>query len=100
MKDISEKGWLRRGFRVTGRVQGVYYRAWARGVANELGLRGTVRNRTDGSVEVQVVGTPGAVTDFEARLWEGPTSASVEGVEPVSSSDFLPAGPFQILPTA
>ena len=100
MKAISEDGWLRRGFRITGRVQGVYYRAWARGVANELGLRGTVRNRPDGSVEVQVVGTPGGVTDFEARLWEGPTAASVDGVESLESSDSLPAGPFQILPTA
>jgi len=100
MTDMSEEGWLKRGFRVTGRVQGVYYRAWARGVANELGLRGTVRNRTDGAVEVQVMGTPGAVTDFEARLWEGPTSALVEDVEPVKSLDSFPAGPFQILPTA
>ena len=100
MKARSEDGWLRRGFRITGRVQGVYYRVWARGVANELGLRGTVRNRPDGSVEVQVVGTPGGVTDFEARLWEGPTAASVDGVESLESSDSLPPGPFQILPTA
>lgn len=99
MKDISENGWLKRGFRITGRVQGVYYRAWSRGVANELGLRGTVRNRTDGSVEVRVMGTPGAVTNFEARLWEGPTAASVESVEPLESADVLPTGPFQILPT-
>ena len=100
MKDISGDGWLRRGFRVTGRVQGVYYRAWARGVANELGLRGTARNRTDGSVEIHVRGTPGAVTDFEARLLEGPISASVERVEPLASPDALPDGPFQILPSA
>lgn len=100
MKAISEDGWLRRGFRISGRVQGVYYRAWARGVANELGLKGTVRNRTDGSVEVHVFGTPGAVTDFEARLWEGPTSASVDGVEVVESPDALPTGSFQILSTA
>lgn len=100
MKDIKEDGWLRRGFEVTGRVQGVYYRAWARGVANELGLRGTARNRLGGSVEIHVRGTPGAVTDFEARLWEGPTSAEVENVEPLASPDPLPDGPFQILPTA
>ena len=99
MKVISEDGWLRRGFRITGRVQGVYYRVWARGVANELGLRGTVRNRPDGSVEVHVAGTPGGVTDFEARLWEGPTAASVDGVQSFESPDPLPAGPFQILPT-
>lgn len=100
MKARSEDGWLKRGFRITGMVQGVYYRAWARGVANELGLGGLVRNRTDGSVEVHVVGTPGAVTDFEARLWEGPTSAAVVGVQALEAPDGLATDSFQILPTA
>ena len=90
---------MRRGFRITGAVQGVYYRAWTRGVANELGLRGTVRNRRDGSVEAQIEGSPTVVSAFEARLWEGPAAASVEGVEVVDSSEELPPGPFQILPT-
>lgn len=100
MKGMSEDGWLKRGYRITGRVQGVYYRAWARGVANELGLPGTVRNRADGAVEVHVMGTPGAVTAFEARLWDGPAAAIVERVEPLESADALPKGSFQILPTA
>ena len=90
---------MSRGFRVTGKVQGVYYRAWARGVANELGLRGTVRNRLDGSVVVQVEGSPSGVSYFEARLREGPSAASVEGLEALEPQDELPPGPFQILPT-
>ncbi|MFH1766421.1 MAG: acylphosphatase [Gemmatimonadota bacterium] len=91
---------MRRGFRIIGRVQGVYYRAWTRGVANELGLQGTVRNRADGSVEAHVEGSPTAVSAFETRLWEGPSAASVEVVEAMESPDEVSPGSFQILPTA
>ena len=97
---MSDEGLMQRGFRVSGRVHGVYYRAWTRATANEFGLRGTVQNRLDGSVEVHVIGPPGAVSLFESRLWEGPAAAAVDGVEGVISTDQLSAGPFQILPTA
>ena len=100
MNFVEEEGGFRRGYKITGRVQGVYYRAWARGVANELGLRGTVRNRKDGSVEVHVTGSPAAVSDFEFRLWEGPGASVVDGVERLEATGTLPPGPFQILPTA
>ena len=100
MGSSSEEGFVKRGFRIRGRVQGVYYRAWARGVANELGLRGVVRNRRDGSVEAHVLGTPGGVADFESRLWEGPATASVESVDRQESVHEIPPGSFQILPTA
>jgi acylphosphatase len=96
---VTDDGLVRRGYRVTGRVQGVYYRAWARGVANEMGLRGTVRNRMDGSVEVHAAGSRGIVTDFEEVLWDGPAQAEVKRVESIESPDRLPEGPFQILPT-
>jgi len=89
-----------KGFWITGRVQGVYYRVWARGVAEELGLGGTVRNRGDGSVEAHAVGPAEALRAFETRLGEGPPAASVDGVEAFESKDQFPAGPFQILPTA
>jgi len=97
---VSGEVFEQKGLRITGRVQGVYYRVWARGVAEELGLRGTVRNRLDGSVEAHAVGLPEALKVFETRLWEGPPAASVDGVEAFESEDQLPAGPFQILPTA
>lgn len=89
-----------KGFRILGIVQGVYYRVWTRDLAQDLGLRGTVRNRPDGSVECHVVGPPDAVSSFEACLWDGPSGAVVEGVKPLESSSELPIGPFQILPTA
>ncbi len=97
---MSAEGTEQQGFRVFGRVQGVYYRAWTQGVAEELGLRGTVRNRVDGSVEAHVVGSPEAVRAFESRLWEGPSAAAVDGVEALESSEQIPTGPFQILATA
>ncbi len=43
---------------VQGRVQGVGYRAWTKGVAEAKGLFGTVRNRLDGSVEARIAGRP------------------------------------------
>lgn len=96
---MREEKLVRRGFRVTGRVQGVYYRAWTRGVANEMGLSGAVRNRLDGSVEAHVIGTPASVSQFEARLWEGPSAAVVDGVEAIEFTGQVPEGSFQILAT-
>ena len=89
-----------RGFRVTGRVQGVFFRAWTQRVAQELGLAGTVRNLKDGSVEAHVWGPASAVKVFEKRLWTGPPSAAVDEVRVMESSVQLPGNDFEILPTA
>ena len=97
---MTEVGLVQRGYRVSGRVQSVYFRAWIRGVANEMGLRGTVRNRSRGSVEVHVIGSAVAVGEFEDKLWEGPAAAQVGGVDPVPSPEPIPAETFQILSTA
>jgi acylphosphatase len=69
------------GFRVTGRVQGVGYRWWARALAARLGLVGTVRNTADGSVEVQARGPDAALADLERNLAEGPPHAQVHAVD-------------------
>ena len=76
------------GFRVTGRVQGVGYRWWARAQAAQLGVVGTVRNADDGSVEVQARGSDDALADLERLLTEGPPHARVAQVDriPVSLS--------------
>lgn len=87
----------RRGFRVTGRVQGVFFRAWTRETARELGLRGTVKNRGDGSVEVHAEGTTEALEEFQERLWTGPPAASVEGVAVKVSEEEIPSSGFRIL---
>lgn len=62
---------------IEGRVQGVYFRAFTRDAASELGLRGWVRNQSDGSVEVAVAGDGEAVERLKSRLRVGPPSARV-----------------------
>ena len=47
----SESEWHQQGFRIRGRVQGVYFRWWTRRRAADLGLRGTVQNRPSARVE-------------------------------------------------
>ncbi len=66
--------------RVTGRVQGVSYRAWARAAALDLGLRGWVRNRGDGSVEALVAGPEEQVREMVLVMGEGPGAARVTDV--------------------
>lgn len=81
---------MRRGFRVTGRVQGVGFRWWTRNTADSLGVRGTVRNCPDGSVEVHAEGSEEAIEYLERRLRKGPSAARVEALEEIESGDPLP----------
>ena len=66
--------------RVTGRVQGVYYRASTREKAASLGLSGWVRNTFDGAVELEAQGPPDAVDALVAWCHEGPPAARVREV--------------------
>ena len=66
--------------RVTGQVQGVFFRAWAAQQARELGVAGWVRNCPDGSVEAHLSGSEDAVVQLLGRLHYGPSSAEVEDV--------------------
>lgn len=74
---------------ITGRVQGVAFRAWTQAEAEARGLRGWVRNQPDGSVRAMIAGPESAVDDLTAALQHGPRAARVTGVE-VASAD--PAG--------
>ena len=81
--------------RITGRVQGVGYRAWAVETARRLGLRGWVRNRADGSVEALVSGDEDAVAAMIEACHQGPFAARVAEVavsddEEDGSSGFAP----------
>jgi acylphosphatase len=68
---------------VSGRVQGVFYRASTRERAQQLGCRGHARNLADGRVEVLAVGEPAAVDALIEWLWRGPPAAHVQDVESV-----------------
>ncbi|UFX42404.1 acylphosphatase [Bradyrhizobium sp. 41S5] len=89
---------------ISGRVQGVGYRAWVDEQANSRGLEGWVRNRRDGSVEAVFAGPEAVVADMIAACWRGPSSALVDSVQAgAGSSDLLNlrgAGErFALLPT-
>ena len=68
-------------FLVSGRVQGVFFRASTREQAQQLGLRGHARNLADGRVEVVAAGDAQALDALEAWLHEGPPLAQVERIE-------------------
>jgi len=67
--------------KVTGRVQGVYFRSTAREVAMEMGITGWVRNVPDGSVEIVAEGEKEKIEKFIKWCWKGPPLAIVENVE-------------------
>jgi acylphosphatase len=69
----------RRSF-VSGRVQGVFYRATCVRKAESLDLRGYARNLPDGRVEVLACGDVAAVEQFVAWLWEGSPASKVTDV--------------------
>jgi acylphosphatase len=66
--------------KIEGRVQGVYYRAWTDETARALGLDGTVRNMSDGSVEAVFSGPVAVVDDMLRRCEKGPADARVSKV--------------------
>jgi acylphosphatase len=67
--------------RVTGHVQGVFFRAWAAEQARALGVVGWVRNASDGSVEGHLEGEKSAVQQLIDLLHQGPPSARVAAVD-------------------
>ncbi|MFP7723512.1 acylphosphatase [Lysobacter sp. A3-1-A15] len=67
-------------FIVSGKVQGVWFRASTREQAIALGLRGHARNLADGTVEVLAVGEPAAIDALADWLGRGPPQARVDGL--------------------
>lgn len=79
---------------VTGRVQGVSFRAWTKSQADARGLAGWVRNEEDGSVSALIQGPVDAVAEMVAALEKGPTLARVDKVStmpgaPTETLEFL-----------
>ena len=80
MSDIQAGRFVSRG-----RVLGVGFRWWTVREARRQGVVGTVRNRADGSVEVEATGSSEALALFAGALHRGPPSARVEEVVRESS---------------
>ena len=65
---------------VSGQVQGVFYRAYVQDAATELGLVGTVQNKSDGTVLVVAEGAPETLKELVEYLHEGSLQAQVVSV--------------------
>jgi acylphosphatase len=77
---------------ISGRVQGVWFRGWASGVARGYGLDGWIRNRRDGTVEAVFAGPADAVDDMVRECRRGPPAARVVAVEIFGYADPVPPG--------
>ncbi|MGE3245524.1 MAG: acylphosphatase [Beijerinckiaceae bacterium] len=88
---------------VSGRVQGVGYRAWTAREAYRLGLKGWVRNRSDGTVEAVFAGDADPVAAMAECLLRGPHGCRVTGVNAHEAGEdaLAPAfgAGFVVLPT-
>ena len=83
--------------RIFGRVQGVRYRAWTEKEASRRGLRGWVRNRTDGSVEAVFAGERMQVEAMLEACRIGPPAARVTDIDIQALEEYV-EGSFQVLP--
>ena len=90
---------------ITGRVQGVGYRAFVEDAAKRLQLDGWVRNQRDRSVEAVVKGPPQSIGELLVQLRRGPPGAEVDGIELTPADEAAlaerrPGAKFSVLPTA
>lgn len=87
-------------YRISGLVQGVFFRASAKDKAQALNLRGWVRNLPDGDVETVAGGAAESLHAFAAWLRHGPKQARVKNIETTDISAETDAGglpyPFEI----
>ena len=70
-----------RVIRIHGKVQGVGYRFFATRVARRLGLKGTIQNNREGTVDAVVEGEKSAIDDWIEELKEGPRYAEVTKID-------------------
>ncbi len=68
---------------IIGKVQGVWFRAWTRDTAREMGVTGWVRNGTEGTVEAVGQGDKKLLKQFIQRLLDGPPLARVTKIDSI-----------------
>lgn len=71
---------VRKHIFISGRVQGVGFRAYTRQNAQQLGVNGWVKNLYDGRVEAVLEGNKNAVNQMEKKLRKGPRFANVDKI--------------------
>lgn len=71
---------IARSIRITGRVQGVFFREWTVTVAQTHQVSGWVRNRSDGSVEIYAAGKPPQMERFIAEVRTGSPASRIDEI--------------------
>ena len=82
-----------RSIRITGHVQGVFFREWTVTVAKRIGVTGWVRNRNDGGVEIYAAGEPDDLDEFVTELRGGSPASRVDGIR-ITPADLEPISGF------
>lgn len=82
--------------KVSGHVQGVFFRASTRDVANQFGIKGSVKNGPDGNVYIEAEGEESQLEKFVTWCKKGPPRAQVDQVE-ISESDLKHFKSFEII---
>lgn len=82
--------------RVSGKVQGVFYRATAKAVADQLGVKGVVLNDPDGSVFIEAEGDDFSLEMFLEFCHKGSDKAQVEKID-VSESPMKDYRNFEVI---
>ncbi|MFH1127378.1 MAG: acylphosphatase [archaeon] len=82
---------------VSGRVQGVWYRAFTKDAAERHGINGWVKNLDDGRVEALAIGEEDKIADFIDELKIGPEASRVDSVETAESKTREMHDSFRIL---
>ena len=90
---------INRRYLISGRVQGVFYRSSTQQYARALGLRGWVRNRLDGRVELLASGSGEQLEELEKWLEIGPEYAKVTNIEVIEENQPDIPNTFEVLPT-
>lgn len=94
----ERKGTVAVRAKISGQVQGVWFRGWTECEAKKLGLFGWVRNRKDGTVEALFIGESAGVDAMLLLCREGPSAATVEQVETGPAKGIAPKR-FEVKPT-
>ncbi|MGH6798718.1 MAG: acylphosphatase [Roseiarcus sp.] len=72
---------------ISGRVQGVEFRAFVAHLAGRRGVKGWIRNRRDGTVEALLIGDEAGLAEMDTACRRGPPLASVRSVERQPAED-------------
>ncbi|HUV47201.1 MAG TPA: acylphosphatase [Candidatus Bathyarchaeia archaeon] len=74
---------------ISGKVQGVFFRAYTEKKANELGLRGWVKNLPGGQVEAVFDGVQAKIEEMIEWCWQGSAGSKVTSVKTVKTEESL-----------